>query len=151
MKIRAGRLSSWPALPLVWTGHAGSVRSVSYSPNSARVVTGSNDKTIRIWDTESGTAVGDPLVGHNGTVSSVAYTTDGRYIISGSHDRTIRLWDAETGAAVGNPMKGHTSSVNSVAYSPNGRHIISGSYDGTTYLPRSLVVLPNNLQKTLVS
>src|SRR5258706_28281 len=131
IKMRVGSLSSWPALPLVWTGHTGAVLSVSYSPNGARVVTGSFNGTIRIWDTESGAVVGEPLMGHTLGVLSAAYSPDGRYIISRSFDCTIRIWDAETVAAVGNPLEGHTVGVLSVAYSPDGRHIISGSCNGT--------------------
>src|SRR5258706_547246 len=131
IKMRVGNLSSWPAPPLKWTGHAQCVQSVNYSPNGARVVTGSDDHTIRIWDAESGVVVGEPLKGHTNSVMSVAYSPDGRYIISGSCDHTIRIWDAKTGAAVGDPLKGHTSSVTSVVYSPDGRHIVSGSYDDT--------------------
>src|SRR5258706_5629673 len=131
IKMRVGNLSSWPAPPLEWAGHAGCVRSVSYSPNGARVVTGSDDHTIRIWDSESGVVVGEPLAGHDGGVTSVAYSPDGRHIISGSQDHTIRIWDAKTGAAVGEPLEGHSIGATSVAYSPDGRHIISGSYDHT--------------------
>ena len=131
IRIRVGKLSSWPAPPLNWTGHTGSVEGVSYSPNGARVVTVSSDKTIRIWDAESGTIVGEPLTGHTGGVNSVAHSPDGRRIISGSLDHTIRIWDAETGAAIGKPLKGHTSTVNSVVYSPDGRYITSGSGDYT--------------------
>src|SRR5258706_3517687 len=47
IKIQVGKQSSWPALPIVWTGH-GAIWSVIYSPYGARVVTGSYDKTIRI-------------------------------------------------------------------------------------------------------
>ena len=131
IRIRVGSLLSWPVPPLEWTGHTDYVYSVSYSPNGTRVVSGSNDNMIRIWDAESGAVVGEPLKGHNGGVNSVAYSPDGRYIISGSYDRTIRIWDAETGAAVGNPLEVHTDSVSSIAYSPDGRHIISGSADRT--------------------
>src|SRR5258706_951480 len=131
IKMRGGNLSSWPAPPLVWPGHAGFVSSVSYSPDGAHVVTGSYDRTIRIWDAESGAVVGEPLTGHIGMVQSVAYSPDGCHIISGSGDRTIRIWDAKTGAAVGNPLEGHTDEVSSVAYSPDGRHILSGSADTT--------------------
>ena len=99
IKVRVGNLSSWPGPPSEWTGHAGCVRSVSYSPNGARVVTGSEDHTIRIWDAESGVVVGEPLTGHDGNVNCVAYSPDGRHIISGSGDHTIRIWDAKTGAA----------------------------------------------------
>ena len=104
IKVRRGNQSSWPAPPVIWTGHTGSILSVVYSPNGARVVTGSSDKTIRIWDSESGAIVGEPLTGHSNGVDSVAYSPDGRHIISGSYDRTIRIWDAETGAPVGNPL-----------------------------------------------
>ncbi len=124
-------LPSWPAPPLEWVGHAGRVRSVGYSPNGTRVVTGSDDRTIRIWDAGSGVVVGEPLTGHYAGVNSVAYSPNGRHIISGSLDNTIRVWDAKTGAAVGGPLRGHTLYVLSVAYSPDGRHIISGSSDRT--------------------
>src|SRR5258706_281875 len=131
IKMRVGNLTSWPAPPLAWTGHTTAVASVSYSPNETRVVTGSYDNTIRIWDAESGAVIGEPLTGHTSLVLSVAYSPDGRHIISGSYDSTIRIWDAKSGAAVGNPLTGHTSLVSSVAYSPDGRHIISGSFDST--------------------
>jgi len=139
IKVRAGSLSSWPAPPLEWTGHAGAIQSISYSPDGTHVVTGSSDRTIRIWDAETGAEVGSPLKGHTDSVWSVAYSPDGRRIISGSGsifgvgstDNTIRIWDAETGAEVGSPLKGHTDSVLSVAYSPDGRRIVSGSYDRT--------------------
>jgi WD40 repeat protein len=84
----------------------GSVKSVAYSPDGQYIISGSDDRTIRIWDAETGAAVGEPLKGHAGLVNSVAYSPDGQYIISGSSDRTIRIWDAETGAAVGEPLQG---------------------------------------------
>jgi WD40 repeat protein len=84
------------------------VRSVAYSPDGQHIISGSDDKTIRIWDAETGAAVGKPLEGHTDCVWSVAYSPDGQHIISGSDDKTIRIWDAETGAAVGKPLEGHT-------------------------------------------
>src|SRR5258707_9834295 len=107
ISIRVGKLSSWPALPLEWTGHADSIRSVCYSPDGTRVVSGSNDKTIRIWDAESGTVIGEPLTGHTGWVHSVAYSSNGQHIVSGSDHVTIRISDSETSTAVGIPLMGH--------------------------------------------
>ena len=108
-----------------------SVWSVAYSPSGHHIISGSSDRTIRIWDAETSTAVGNPLEGHTDRVLSVAYSPDGRHIVSGSDDLTIRIWDAETGASVGSPLKGHAKSVNSVAYASDGQHIVSASDDGT--------------------
>ncbi|KAG8828512.1 hypothetical protein FRC19_003851 [Serendipita sp. 401] len=129
--VTAGRKKSWPDRPHMLTGHRGRVKSVVHSVDGRRLISGSDDKTIRIWDAETGAVVGEPLEGHTDWVCSVAYSPDGRRIISGSGDNTIRIWDAETGAVVGEPLEGHTDWVCSVAYSPDGRSIISGSDDKT--------------------
>jgi len=131
IKVQRGKLLSWPTLPLEWIGHSASVSCVGYSPNGCYIATGSSDKTIRVWDTETGDSVGKPLEGHTNEVMSVAYSPDGWHIISGSDDHTIRIWNAKTGSAVGKPLEGHTHYVRSVDYSPDGRHIISGSLDNT--------------------
>ena len=104
IKMEKGQLLSWPAPPLEWRGHNNGVKCISYSPNGCYIITGSSDHTIRLWDAETGAAVGTPLEGHTDRVNSVAYSPDGRHIISGSSDNTIRIWDASTGAAVGTPL-----------------------------------------------
>ncbi|KAG8778223.1 hypothetical protein FRC12_025099 [Ceratobasidium sp. 428] len=112
-------------------GHTNVVRSVAYSSDGAYIASGSDDKTIRIWDARTGESVGQPLTGHTYAVYSVAYSPDGAYIASGSDDMTIRIWDARTGESVGQPLTGHTGYVRSVAYSPDGAYIVSGSRDMT--------------------
>ncbi|EMD30969.1 hypothetical protein CERSUDRAFT_100829 [Gelatoporia subvermispora B] len=130
----------WPQLrdliPMVRTlfvlsGHTEVVPSVSISHDGTRVASGSYDKTVRIWDASTGTAVGSPLDGHSDVVRSVAFSPDGTHVVSGSADRTIRVWNLETGTTVVGPIKGHTDDVNSVAYSSDGLRIVSGSFDGT--------------------
>ena len=64
MKMGRGRLLSWPSLPLEWIGHTSTVSCMSYSPNGCYIVSGSFDQTIRIWDVETGSAIGKPLEGH---------------------------------------------------------------------------------------
>ena len=59
----------------------------AYSPDGRHIMSGSVDKTIRMWDAKTGSAVGKPFEGHTGSVWSVAYSPDGRYIISGSADK----------------------------------------------------------------
>jgi len=65
------------------------VESVAYSPDGRHIISGSDDRTIRIWDANTGAAVGKPLEGHSWNVLSVAYSPYGRCIISGSGDNTI--------------------------------------------------------------
>ena len=76
-------------------GHTDRVASVAFSPNEKRVVSGSHDKTVRIWDVETWKQVGEPLQGHTGMVRSVAFSPNGKRVVSGSYDTTIRIWDAE--------------------------------------------------------
>ncbi|KIJ38365.1 hypothetical protein M422DRAFT_176825, partial [Sphaerobolus stellatus SS14] len=71
----------------------GVVRTLGFSSDGKHIVSGSGDKTIRIWDAKTGEAVGEPLQGHKGTVWAVAFSPDGKHIVSSSDDQTIRIWD----------------------------------------------------------
>ena len=112
-------------------GHTDSVLSVAVSPDGGRIVSGSDDSTVRIWDAQTGEPIGQPLQGHTDRVLSVAVSPDGGRIVSGSADRTVRIWDAQTGEPIGQPLQGHTDRVLSVAVSPDGGRIVSGSADST--------------------
>ena len=112
-------------------GHEDVVRSVAISLDGKTAVSGSRDKSVRVWDAQSGAAVGGPLLGHARDVACVAVSADGRVVVSGSWDETIRVWDAESGAAIGNALSGHTSFVNCVAVSMDERRVVSGSFDRT--------------------
>ena len=130
-KVAVGKHDDWPKNQHVLQGHTFSVLSVAFSQDGRHIVSGSHDRTIRVWDAQTGDQVGNPLQGHTDSVWSVAFSQDGRHIVSGSGDRTIQVWDAQTGDQVGNPLQGHTSSVWSVAFSQDERHIVSGSDDRT--------------------
>ncbi|KAE9383358.1 WD40 repeat-like protein, partial [Gymnopus androsaceus JB14] len=65
--------------------------SVAFSPDGTRIVSGSHDHTIRIWDATTGAQIGEPLEGHEDSVPPVAFSPDGNRIVSGSDDKTIRL------------------------------------------------------------
>jgi WD40 repeat protein len=84
--IQRGGQSSWPAIQSILSGHSSSVQSVAFSPDSRRIVSGSWDKSIRVWDAETGQTVLGPLKGHTGCVHSVSFCPDGRRIVSGSDD-----------------------------------------------------------------
>ncbi|KAH8835756.1 WD40-repeat-containing domain protein [Flagelloscypha sp. PMI_526] len=107
------------------------VFAVAFSPDDSRIISGSNDGTVCVWDSQTGVQILPPLKGHRGPIWSVAFSPDGSSIASASDDGTVRLWDAMTGTLVLSPMEGHTARVRSVAFTPDGRRIVSGSDDCT--------------------
>ncbi|QRV96780.1 hypothetical protein RhiJN_24798 [Ceratobasidium sp. AG-Ba] len=128
--IKKGAISDWSN----WSqsmAHEGSIHAVSFSPDGRRVISGSSDRTVRVWDAATGALVGDPLAGHSSLVRSVAFSPDGHRIVSGSSDKTVRVWNASTGVAIGKPFIGHSDVVSSVALSPDSQRIASGSWDKT--------------------
>jgi uncharacterized protein with WD repeat len=113
-------------------GHSDKVWSVAFSPDSKQVVSGSEDQTVRLWDTATGAAL-QTFKGHSESVNSAVFSPNGKQIVSGSYDQTVRLWDTTTGTAL-QVLEGHSSSVNSVAFSPDSKQVVSGSYDETVRL-----------------
>jgi WD40 repeat protein len=67
------------------------VRSVAVTPDGKYVVSGSGDKTVRLWELATGQEV-RRFTGHEMGVMSVAVTPDGKYVVSGSGDKTVRVW-----------------------------------------------------------
>jgi WD40 repeat protein len=81
-----------PKLRDTLKGHTDLVRSVAYSPDGMTLASGSQDKTIKLWDVKAGKQQAT-LKGHTDWVYSVAYSPDGKTLASGSWDKTIKLWD----------------------------------------------------------
>lgn len=117
--------------------HRKSINSVAISRDGRFVVTGSDDKTARIWDLQTGLTVqtfGDKGQGHAKRIQSVAISTDGRFVITGSSDKTARVWEVQTGQTVqtfGGEGLGHVDAINSVAISRDSRYVVTGSDDRT--------------------
>jgi WD40 repeat protein len=87
-------------------GHTSSVNSVAFSSDGTQIVSGSDDKSVRVWDASTGVELKE-LKGHTNSVNSVAFLSDGMQIVSGSDDNSVRVWDASTGVEL-KVLKGHT-------------------------------------------
>ncbi|MCY3021234.1 MAG: protein kinase [Planctomycetota bacterium] len=122
-----------PAVFNICIGHTDSVEGgVAFSPNGKLAVSGSYDKTVKLWDLGTGQAM-RTFLGHTEGVRSVAFSPDGNRALSGSYDKTLKLWDVATGREL-RTFSGHAGSVGSVALSPDGKVALSGSDDKTLIL-----------------
>lgn len=113
--------------------HEDIVTSVSLPISGKGLVTGSYDKTVKVWNSFSDLLENKPkhvLKAHRGAVMTVAYSPDSKTIASGSFDTTIRLWSAESGKEFA-ILRGHKSWVNKLVFHPNGKQLFSASSDGT--------------------
>ena len=102
------------------------------SPDGRRIVSGSWDGMLKVWDVATGREI-LTFKAHPVAIHSVAVSPDGRQVVSGSRDKTLKVWDAATGQQT-LTLIGHTSWVWCVAFSPDGRRIVSGSADKTLRL-----------------
>ncbi|CAE6488371.1 unnamed protein product [Rhizoctonia solani] len=111
-------------------GHRWRINSVMFSPDGTRLVSGSEDCTIRTWVAGGACSCDLLLTRHTAPVNSVAFSLDGTQLISGSKDHTIRLWDAISGE-LRLSLSGHTKSVTCTRFSHCGSFVVSGSDDRT--------------------
>jgi WD40 repeat protein/serine/threonine protein kinase len=114
-------------------GHAGGVWSVRYSPDGARLITGGDDGTVRVWDSSTGHEL-QKLIGPGGPVVNVAYSPDGKQIASGGFDnQAIRVWDSASFAEQWTAAAGG----HGLAFSPDGKLLATHRSEGIVFLNAS--------------
>ncbi|MFO8174459.1 MAG: WD40 repeat domain-containing protein, partial [Longimicrobiales bacterium] len=116
-------------LARTFEGHGWWVTACAFSPDGTRVVSGSWDKTLKVWDSRSGRVL-STFEGHGEPVHACAFSPDGSQVISAAEDRALKLWDAETGREV-LTYEDHHGPVLTCARRPDGTQLISGSSDKT--------------------
>ncbi len=120
-----------PSVLLTLDAHADSVMSVSFSPDSEILASGSKDKTVKLW-TRNGRLI-KTLTGHTGWVTGVTFSPDGSMLASASDDGTLKLWNRD-GRLLRTFEGAHNSFVLGVAFSPDGKMLASAGYDNSVKL-----------------
>ncbi|KAF9195174.1 WD repeat-containing protein 61 [Haplosporangium sp. Z 767] len=119
--VATGKLRS------TFKGHAMVVRSIAFSADSTKLVTGSDDKRIMIHDAVHGDTI-RTLAGHSAWVLSVAVSSDGVHVASGSSDSKVKLWDLVADQCI-DTMDGHSDQVWGLAWNTQGNKFVSVSDD----------------------
>ncbi|QRW20296.1 Vegetative incompatibility protein HET-E-1 [Rhizoctonia solani] len=112
--------------------HVNSIESIAFSPDSTRLISGSIDNSVCMWEVQkqSGILIGRQQEGHSDWVRSVDFSPCGTYLASASDDSTVCIWNARSGRLEGNPQKGHKRRVLFIEF-VGGDRIISASADRT--------------------
>jgi len=108
------------------TGHEASVTSVAYSPDGLVILSGSEDGTVRMWDTRTAEEMMAPLSSGDGHVLSIAIASNGRLAVSGTHTGAVCVWNLmASNSALLHRLLGHSAAVQSVAISLNSSLVVS--------------------------
>ncbi|MBD2168091.1 PQQ-binding-like beta-propeller repeat protein [Calothrix membranacea FACHB-236] len=111
------------------TGHSSFVNAIALTPDGQRVISGSSDNSLKVWNLQTGEEL-FTLKGHRKPISAIAVTPNGKQVISASRDNTLKVWNLETGNELFT-LSGHSSLVNAIAVTPNGKQVISASWGNT--------------------
>lgn len=104
-------------------GHVDAINEISFSPDGSRLLSASNDKTVRVWDACTGACL-KVLRGHTDSVTSASFSPDGNHILTASHDESIRIWNGRSGELVNTLVSG-IGQVFSAMYSCDGSSILT--------------------------
>jgi WD40 repeat protein len=109
--------------------HAKAITDLAFDHTGQRLITGSDDETASVWDTSTGSPLGDPLH-HHAPVTAVGFDPASARAATASQDGIVQLWDSLTGRPITEPLV-HDKDVTCVVFSHDGKFLFSGSRDRT--------------------
>ena len=111
-------------------GHHNWVNSAQFSPDTRLIASGSEDKTVKLFDITSHNEIKTFEPQHLAAVNDVQFHPDGTCIAAGSFDQSINIWDIRSSKQIQH-YDAHNASVQSLTFHPNGRYLVSSSVDST--------------------
>lgn len=121
-----------PLETVVQRGHNASIKAVKFTPDGNYLITGSRDKTAKLWELKTGREL-RTFFGHSSTINDIAISPDGKFMLTSSADQTAKLWEITTGSLI-KSFEGHGELLTAVDFHPSGKQIITAGYDNEAIL-----------------
>ena len=131
--------SNSPSSNLRWqciqtlSGHKEAITSVVITRDGKKLLTGSYDRTLKLWNAQTGQLL-KTFSGQTQSIHCIAVSWDSKFVASGGVDKTIKIWDIRTGKlqrSLGGLFSGHLDTITALAFGPNNQILVSTSLDKT--------------------
>lgn len=114
-------------------GHTKDVRSIAFSPNNSYLASGSEDGSVKIWDTLTGALIFAHNERTSGCINDTAFSHDDRLVASGSTDKTVRIFEAATRRVI-HALGGHRNSIMGVLFATDDIHVVALDSESWIYV-----------------
>ncbi|WP_017303042.1 ankyrin repeat domain-containing protein [Spirulina subsalsa] len=122
---------AWEAFTL--TGHYKAMTTVAFSADSQWLVSGSSDRTLKLWNVATGEAVRQFYQMGQEAITIVQFSPDGQYIFAGTSAGKVHIWEIESGICLYN-LTVDSQGITALAVSPDGLYLMTGGYQGRVQL-----------------